>query len=311
MPLRLYSTVLAAKVETAEGTPETLTNAEAMLVQKLTFNPTQEQYERDVLRGTLSRIPSVSGKRQAKISFEVEMRGSGAVATAPDYGPLLKGCGYTETITPSTGPVVYKPGTSGLSNSLTIGLYFDGVLHKIQGARGNVKFTMENGKPGIMAFEFTGADYVTTDVAILTGMTYPTVVPGAFLSAALLVDTYAAICSKVEIDTGNKVELRESMNSASGFLSAIITGRLPKGTMDVEQPLVAGYDFFLKWKTPGTLGSLSLATAAATGNGITVTCPKVRWSGIKPADKTGLRTLGMDFEPCLSTADDEISISII
>ena len=308
MPLRIFATQLAAKIEAVEGTKETLALADAVLISNVKFSPDIEMFKRDILRGTLSRDPSISGKRKATISFDIELKGSGAAGTAPDYGKLLKGCGYSETVVASTS-VTYKPATNNLSNSMTLGIYMDGVIARIWGARGNVKGSMNAGKPGILSFEFQGADFEVVDGALLAP-SYTTIIPPAFLNASLLLDSYAAICSRVDFDTANILALRESINSESGFLSALITGRNPKGSIDPELPLVAAYDFFGKWKTPGTLGSLQLEAAGEAGNIVTVSFPKVRHAAIASEDRNGLRTLGDDFEACLSSGDDEISIAL-
>jgi hypothetical protein len=98
------------------------------------------------------------------------------------------------------------------------------------------------------------------------------------------------------------------MNAASGHISTLITGRNPKGSIDPEQILVSAYDFYGKWRTPGTIGQLSFAANGGNGNIITITCPKVRYAAIADQDRTGLRTLGLDFQACVNSADDEISI---
>jgi hypothetical protein len=309
MPSRIFATQLAAKVEGAEGTKETLALADAVLVSNIKFSPDIEMYVRNALRGTLSRDPSVSGKQKANISFDVELKGAGAPAgVAPDYGKLLKGCGFSETIVASTS-VTYKPATNSLSNSMSLSIYMDGVIAKIWGARGNVKGSMNAGKPGILSFEFQGAAFEVVDGALLAP-SYTTVIPPAFLNASLLLDAYAAICSKVDFDTANVIGLRESINSASGFLSALITGRNPKGSMDPELPTVAAYDFYGKWKTPATLGALQLAATGSAGNIVTISFPKVRYAKIADNERNGIRTLGLDFEACLNTGDDEISIAL-
>ena len=309
MPSRLFATQLAAKIETTEGTKETLTNTDAVLVSNINFSPDIEMFARNNLRGTLSRDASVSGKQKASISFDVELKGSGAAGTPPDYGKLLKGCGESETIVASTS-VTYKPATNSLSNSLTIGIYMDGVIARIWGARGNVKRSINSGKPGIVSFEFQGAAFEVVDGALLSSVSYTTIVPPAFLNASLLLDAYAAIVSKIDFDLGNVLALRENINSPSGYLSALITGRNPKGSMDPELPTVAAYDFYGKWKTPGTLGSLSLSASGGAGNIVTITNPKVRYARIASDERNGLRILGLDYEACLNTGDDEDSIAL-
>lgn len=305
-PMRLFATQLAQKIEATEGTKETLAAADCILFLNGVFTPTIDQYQRNLLRGTLSRDPNVSGAQYAKMTFDVELVGSGTAGTAPYWGSLMKACGYSETVSGGVS-VTYKPATNSLSNSMTMALFMDGVIKRMWGARGSVKLTAEIGKPGILSFNFEGCNFEMVDGALLAP-TYSTIVPPAFLNASLLVDAYAAVVSKIEIDTANKLDKRPSINTTSGYLSTLITARDPKGSMDPELCLKATYDFYGKWLTPGTLGSLSFAATGAAGNIITVTCPKVRSVNISDKDRGGVRALGWDFQPCLNAGDDEISI---
>lgn len=305
-PMRQFATQLAGIVESVEGTKQAVAAANCVLHKNLAFVPSIEQYKRELLRGTLSRDPTVSGQRSGKLSFDIELVGSGTAGTAPYWGAFMKGCGFSEAISGGVS-VTYAPATNSLSNSMTIAGYYDGVIKTIWGARGNVKLNCEAGKPGILHFDFEGCDHSMVDGALLSP-TYSTVVPPAFLSASLLLDSYAAIVNAVEIDVNNTLQKRESINAASGYLSTLITARDPKGSMDPELTTVAAYDFYGKWKTPGALGSLSLAATGSAGNIITITCPKVRYAAIADKDRGGLRALGLDFQPCLNSGDDEISI---
>jgi hypothetical protein len=307
-PMRLFATQVAAKEEAAnaEGTKVTCNNTDTILHKGLSFNPGIEQYQRDLLRGTFSRDPTLSGKRSGTIAFDCEMVGSGNAGVAPFWGRLMKGCGFNEAVS-ANNSVTYKPTTIS-QNSLTVGAYMDGIIKTIWGARGTVKATIEAGKPGMLHFEFQGGDFDILDGATLANAVYSSIVPPVFLNAGLLLDSYAAIISKAEIDVANTLARRESINAISGCLSVIITGRNPKGSLDPELTTVAAYDFYGKWRTPGTLGSLSLSANGTAGNIITVTCPKVRYADISDQDRNGLRTLGLDFQPCVNVSDDEISI---
>jgi len=306
MPMRLFATQIAAKIEGTEGTKETLAAADAVQIKDVSFVPVIEMYERDLLRESLSRSPSVSGKRSGKIGFVSELKGSGTAGTAPDYGKLLKACGFSETIVPSTS-VTYKPATASIP-SITVGAYMDGVIKRIWGARGNVRLSIEGGKPGLLAFEFEGADFEVVDGGLLTSVSYSTIIPPDFLNVSLVLDSYAAICSKVDIDVANSLTKRQDISAPSGHKSTMITGRNPKGSLDPELTTIISYDFYGKWRTPGTLGALSLSANGGAGNIVTVSCPKVRYASIASQDRDGLRTLGVDFEACLNTGDDEISI---
>lgn len=300
--------LIAAKIEQTEGTAETLTATEAgILVFKPKADPDIAQYKRNPARTTLSQMASVSGKRSAKISFSVELKGSGAAGTPPAIlGVLLKGCGFSETIVASTS-VTYKPASASIS-SLTIACYEDGVVKKIWGARGTVKLTAKAGDVVMLDFEFTGADFSITDGALLAP-TYDSVVPQPFLNAAFSISGYSAIIGSFNADIANTVSLRESVNTGSGNLSGVITNREPKGSIDPEMVTVATHDFFGIWRS-GALGALSTVVGASAGNIATITAPKCRYSKVSDSDKSGIAGLGLDFDLTMDAGDDELSIAL-
>jgi hypothetical protein len=309
MPSRLFATQLLAAIEDDEGIEEELTGSDAILVSKVDFKPAIENYEREVLWGTLSRKPGIVGKYSAQISCTVELRGHATPGTAPDYGILLEACGFAVTPTPEVTPttVVITPITDDIP-SLTMCAIYDGVAHTIIGARGNVKLTCEAGKPGILDFVFTGVGLDVEDKD-LQEANYDDVIPPKFLDANFEVDEYAAIINKLDFDMGNEVALRTSINAESGFLSALITGRNPKGSIDPELPLVAAYDFYSKLKSDAT-GALTLQAIDAEGNYVLITAPVVKYANITPGDRNGIRELGVDLEFRGDDGDDEISITL-
>lgn len=86
---------LAAKIEAAEGTAETLAAADAKI---LVYNPKVSfdiaMSERNPARPSFSNIAKIPGKRPAALSFRLELRGSGAAVTAPEWAKLLQACGF-------------------------------------------------------------------------------------------------------------------------------------------------------------------------------------------------------------------------
>lgn len=299
-------TQLAAKIETTEGTAIALAAADAVLAANMKFEHTIDQGERPNKSASISPWPNIPGARQATLEFDVELKGSGTAGTAPEFGKLLKACGFAETVVASTS-VTYLPSSSGFV-SLTMGLYEDGMCHLLWGARGTVKLSLEAGKPAMMHFVFKGADFSVTDVAMLTAVSYQSSLPPAFLSASFTIDSYAALIGKLEFDLANKVSLRPDANQGSGFKSAVITARRPVMSFDPEKVLVAGYDFYGKLRS-GNLGALTATVGSVAGNRCVVTAPKVQYTKIAEADKDGLRTLGIDCLLARNTGDDELSLA--
>lgn len=86
---------LAAKIEAVEGAAESLAAADAKI---LVYNPKVSfdvaMFERNPARPSFSNIAKIPGKRPAGLSFRLELRGSGVVATVPEWGKLLQACGF-------------------------------------------------------------------------------------------------------------------------------------------------------------------------------------------------------------------------
>jgi len=298
---------IAAKLEGTEGTAETLAGADAFLGHNITWTPGIEMHKRENVTSSLSKFSQVAGARQASLEFDVELKGSGTAGTAPALGKLLKACGFGETTVAVTS-VTYLPASTAIS-SMTLALYNDGVKYQLCGARGNVSLKLEKGKPGMLHFSFTGADFSVTDVALLSsGVSYETTKPQPFLSATFTVDSYAALVGSLEFSMGNALTLRPDINASSGHKSVVITDREPVLTLDPEMVTVATYDFFGKWRSANEAALTALVSGSA-GNICTITAPKVQYTDVKLSDNSGIRSLGIN--ACLnrSSGDDELSLA--
>jgi hypothetical protein len=307
MAISIQRSQLAAKIESVEGTKETLANTDAFLVFDTSHDPDQKVNERDPHRETLSPLIPVPAERSGKISFMVELAGSGSPGVAPFWGKLMKACGFTETIVGGTS-VTYTPASSSIP-SLTLGLYRDGFVNRIWGARGSVKLDLATGKLGLLRFEFTGKDFERVDAALLTSVSYSAVVPPAFLSATFTAGGYAAIIDKLSLDLGNALALRTSPAEASGHVSALITGRKPKVSFDPEAVTVATKDFMGIMKA-GTSMALNCVIGSAAGNIITITAPKLVISDLKEGNRNSILTDQITCLAGLNAGDDEISIAL-
>lgn len=86
--------VIGVKVESVEGTAEALTAAEcAILVYDARFSPDQARYKRRPARQRLTPLAAIHGRRLGRITFRTEIKGSGAVATKPEWDVLARACG--------------------------------------------------------------------------------------------------------------------------------------------------------------------------------------------------------------------------
>ncbi|MHC1697780.1 MAG: hypothetical protein AB9919_06930 [Geobacteraceae bacterium] len=304
--------VIAAKIESVEGTAETITVTDAgilVISPKIDFDFGMN--DREVVVDSLSKMQPVPGKTSGKLSFRAELKGPGVAYSAsvkPALGKFLRACGFAETVVTTVGveTVTYDPASTGIP-CLTMWSYEDGVIKKLKGCRGNVKFSGKNGEICFADFEFTGVYDGVVDGAIVAP-TYEATVPPELLSSAFTVGAYAANINSFDLDMGNEVTLRESIATASGYVSALVTDRRPTGKIDPEMVTVATYDFFGKWKA-GTAAALSLGSVGATQyNRFKITAPKVITTKLTDDERAKLMVVGMDFALAMDSGDDEVSI---
>src|ERR1044071_9538624 len=116
--------ILAKKEVTYAVDPVPVGTTDAIAVINPQFTTDATIVERDqILRDSISRLSAVIGRKLARITFGVEMKGSGSAGTAPPAGPLLRACGLSETIVASTS-VTYASISSAFE-SVTI-YWYDG-----------------------------------------------------------------------------------------------------------------------------------------------------------------------------------------
>lgn len=296
---------IVVEQEGTPGTAETLLAADVILASNPSFEPIIEPYEREAKSSSLSVFSSVFGQRSAKMSFDVDLVGAAAAGDSVHYSDALLACGFAETLVAVTS-ATYLPASDSLP-SVTLGMYVDGKIYKMWGAVGTVSLLLEAGKPGVLHFEFTGADFSVTDGAFLAAVTYEPTIPPTFQGATLTIDGFAAKVSKVEINMNNVVALRPDANASSGNGLAVITGRRPTMSIDPLNELVATEDFEGNWRA-GTLMAFSAVLGSVAGNTITITAPKVQYHDVKPGDRDGESILEIESLLCRNSGDDEIQI---
>src|SRR6185437_7478964 len=164
---------------------------------------------------------------------------------------------------------------------------------KLVGAMGTWKFNGEDGKVPYLEFDFKGVWTAPTDVGLFSPQFLPSVVPPRFAGATLTIGSYTPTCSKLSITQGCKVEMREDVTKDSGYIAAIITDRVAKGSLDPEATLIATYDAFGIWMA-GTSAALT-CTIGASGTGMTIAAPALQYESIKEGDRNGKVTHDLNF----------------
>ncbi len=265
-----------------------------------------EMNKRPLMRDSVSKIPDLPGVRSSQVTFDVELVGNSLGGTAPEWSALMKGCGFVENA--ASGVVTYSLSSNPSDfKSLTIGVYTDGLLSKLWGARGSASLIMESGKPGIVRFSFQGADFEITDTA-LPAPSFDTAIPAPFKGATFTMNGQALKVGSLNLALNNQLELRRDITSQSGHRSAMITGRDASGSFDPELELVATHDFYGLWKS----GQTSALTAEwGTGAAkVRVTSPCCQYRGVRWQDKGALRGLLVDFSLTEDAGSDELELTV-
>ena len=298
----IRNTVILAKVETTPGTDSAPTGAaNAMLVTEMSITPLDaKNVDRNLVRGYFGASEQLVGPASVKVSFSVELAGSGTAANAPAWGQLLLACAAGEGLLSTPSRVEYTPVSTGLK-TVTIYYYDDGVLHKLLGVMGNVKLSAKVGDKPMLKFDFVGLDggiSAANATATLTAWKTPVVMTKANVIDITLGATYAlgAISGGVaypstglELDFGNTVNYTPLLSNET----VDITDRDSSGSVELDLTAAQEVSMMGIVKANGTQ-SVALTIGLAAGNKIMVFGPAAQLFNPKKVDLNGKRMIGYD-----------------
>lgn len=277
MSLSMKNMVLLAKAQTAKGTPASpVAGTNAILCRGLTPQPIKAKFvERQLIRGAKGNYGAIVASEHQVFEFEVELAGSGAAGTAPKYGPLLLGCGMSETVSAGVD-VVYQP-VAGVGSYLTLMAYLDGVLFQMTDALGTVSFALNAEELPVMKFQFIGKYAAVTDVTFPTGISFtgfqqPVTVGDANTSVATL-DGVNLVLKSFGLDLANQIAWRDLVND-SGVRSP---DRKPTASAVFEMTTVATKNWVGAVKA-GTQMPLAITHGLTAGNIVGLTAPKLQFN---------------------------------
>ncbi len=304
--------ILLAKEESVYGTdPTPDVSNNAIDAEKIEIAYEGDVLERNPMRGHLSPVEPGLGKRSIKISFDVEIKGSGAAGTAAKLGDLLEACGFAETVSAGSS-VLYAPSSTTMK-SVTLYLYDlqdsgSATLHKIKGARGTVAINAEAGMFAKFSFTFYALYTLPSDVAAPSAPTYGSVKPPVVESATLTLNSITSlIVQAISLDMQNQVQASDDINSVSGISGFNITGRKPTGKIAPEAVTLAAYDFWTDWGA-ATARAASVVIGSVAGNKVTITMPKLTIDNIQAGERSGILIRDLPFRASANSGNDEVTI---
>lgn len=317
----LQSTVILAKVETTSGTDAAPTNvADAVLIRVsgLSAKIEQKLATRDIVRGAFGAPDMLPYTRRGAISFSCELAGSGALGTAPQWGDLLLGCGFSETITPGTR-VDYLPASTALK-TLTIWAYINGKIEKFNFCAGSFKISMKVGALPTLDFTFqavvSSVAASAAPAATLSAWIRPQAVGPVATTQLMLGATYSAGAlsggtgynvQELMCDMANDVQALELATAES----VAIYGRNPSASLVADIGAAAIVTQYANMAA-GTATSVGLTHGTVAGNKVIVFAPNGVLTGIDDnvQGNVMLNSMALSLQPS-AAFNDELRIVAI
>ena len=299
---------ILAKAESSYGSDPTPTgSANYVQVIDLNIEPiVSDEVSRDLIRPYMGNYEVIPANTRVNVTFDVEMSGSGSAGTAPKYGAILKACGLSETVVSSTS-VTYAPVTTP-SDSVTLFVNYDGIRHKVTGARGTFSLNCEVNNIPRISFSLTGIFNAPTDTALPTVTVSNQASPLIFKNGStsnFAIFGFAAALQSWNLDFNNEVIYRELVG---GTKEVLITDRRPSGTAVIESVALSSHNFFTDYTGTST-GTNTWLHGTTAGNKITVSCPQTDLGQPTYEESDGITMLNLPFMATpTASANNEFSL---
>jgi hypothetical protein len=289
-----------------DAVPTADTNA--ILALNVTPDPAAAEFAaRSIVTPYLGNSEELPSAIHSELDFDVELAGAGVAGTAPKWGPLLKACSFSETVTEGES-VVYAPISDG-APSATIYYFLDGLFHKITGARGTVALSMTAKGIPTLQFKFTGLYSDVTDKAMPAGVDYSDFQkPVVFNKQNTPVWSFQGAATPLQalsIDLTNTVTYRNLVMQEQ----VDITDRKPTGSATLQLGTVAAKDWWAAVRDAVT-GPLTITHGKVAGNIIQIYAPRVQATAPKYSDTDGVAMLGLTLTFVPQAGNDEITITV-
>lgn len=319
MPRYIKNTAIVAKRETTSGVDAVPTGAaNGMAVSDVSINPLNlTTVQRNLLLGAFGSAGALPGARFVEVSFTVEMVGGSGAGVAPAWSPLARACALAEVISAGVR-VDYTPITRN-TESVSIYVEDDGLVHKLIGARGNLALPWAVNALPLGRFRFLALDggqqavslgaldvsawqmpqVITTDNSgdVTLGATLNTTGAPAFTGGT------AYVSRGLDIDLGLQVNHVPLL----GAESIDITDRVVVVRTDLD--LTAAQEISQYTALIGaTRQSVGLIHGTVAGRRSALFVPSMQLTGVGKADEQGRRLVSLTGEATITSGNDEFRL---
>lgn len=301
--------LLLAKVETTAGTDSVPTAALNAILCRA-FMPemiTADEVSRDFIRPYKGNGGTLTAGVYRKLTCEVELAGSGTAGTAPGWAPLLKACGFAETVVAVTS-VTYDLVSSG-EPTLTLYGFIDGIKFIMTNCKGTVSFELNAKSIPVMKYEFIGAYAAATDTAMPTDTSYAAfkqpLVVGKVNTPTFTFMSVTALASAFSVNLANALAWRELIGAAGPHSP----DRKPTGSVTMELPPIATKDWAEAVRT-STTGAAQLIHGTVAGGIIKIDMPAVQPKPFTLQDDQSIAMISMPFDVNPVSGNDELKLTL-
>ena len=292
--------------------------ANALLVSNVSVTPINaNEVDRAIIRPYLGGSEQLVGTRYAEVGFDLELAGSGTVATSPAWSAALLACGMAETLV-ATFRADYTPISTAFP-SVTIYHFDDGVRHTLTGARGNVAIKLNQAEKPVLSFKFTGLYATPTAVALpsitTTAWKTPQVVCDSNTGDLMFGGTHttgtapaitggtAYPSQGIEIDFGNSVNFNPLLGGEDVQISArAVTGKVTLDLTAAQEVTMMGN------VESATLTSIGLQHGTVANQKVLLWLPSVQLINPAKAEVNGKRLVSFDLRVLPVSGNDEVRL---
>lgn len=310
MPYDYDKRLLFFKIEAAEGTAETPAAVDAVVTRGLTpVNYEADTRTREIDGQYYGARPQSKTQMRGRTSFEVELTGSGGLATAvPAWMKLLR-IGGMNAGTVGASSVVQSPISASIP-SATLWDYTDTLRQPLIGSRADFRMVFEDDQYPYAALDVMG--FAPTTPAVNATPAVPDV--SAFKApqfvnndnSVFMLDGYAAELRRLELVAGSVLTPRSFVGAADRVK---YRNREWSGTALIRCPTLTAKDYFAQMRS-GVV-PLSFTHGLGVGNILEIAGARAELGVFTASDEEGDLMLSIPFRllPTTGTGNDEITIT--
>lgn len=301
MAILVERTIALVKLETTYGVdaaPDATTDFIA--VADVEVRPQYTYFDPAAMDGSLSpRTGNVGGQRSIEVTFTHELQ-LDSTGTTPPCGPLIQACGFADDSGEFTPVSTAFP-------SATIYVYYDGLLWKILGARGNMEVVCAAGDAVKLNFTMRGLYADPTDESFPTSWTDTGAEPLMAMGGTFAWGSATPCIETLSVNMNNDIQVLGCIGDSYGAREIAITNRNPEGSANPDMTTLSEMDWHDLMNTP-TLSAVTYTMTDGT-NHCTLSIPKAQIMEIGTGSRSNIRSWEIPFKCVRDEGDDELVLS--